>query len=88
MEKSNIQSKFIRGLRVSDNSIINIVESVLIDFNNDIVKHLNETGSLIAKKILDNFEEEIHDFYQVCPKEMLGKLEYPITKKPMIKDVS
>ena len=55
---------------------------------NLIVKHLNETGSLIAKKILDNFEEEIHDFYQVCPKEMLGKLEHPITNKPMIKDVS
>ena len=55
---------------------------------NLIVKHLNETDSLIAKKILDNFEEEIHDFYQVCPKEMLGKLEHPITNKPMIKDVS
>jgi len=45
LEKSNIQSKFIRGLRVTDNSIINIVESVLIDFNNDIVQSLNEKGS-------------------------------------------
>ena len=45
LEKSNIQSKFIRGLRVTDKSIINIVESVLIDFNDDIVKSLNEKGS-------------------------------------------
>jgi len=36
LDKSNIQSKFIRGLRVTDEKIINIVESVLIDFNNDI----------------------------------------------------
>ena len=45
LDKSNIQSKFIRGLRVTDKSIINIVESVLIDFNDDIVKSLNEKGS-------------------------------------------
>ena len=37
LDKSNIQSKFIRGLRVTDQKIINIVEDVLIDFNDDIV---------------------------------------------------
>ncbi len=45
LDKSNIQSKFIRGLRVTDKSIINIVESVLIDFNDDIVQNLNNKGS-------------------------------------------
>ena len=45
LDKSNIQSKFIRGLRVTDKKIINIVESVLIDFNNDIVDSLKEVGS-------------------------------------------
>ncbi len=45
LEKSNIQSKFIRGLRVTDKKIINIVESVLIDFNEDIVKSLKEKGT-------------------------------------------
>ena len=45
LEKSNIQSEFIRGLRVTDKSIINIVESVLIDFNDDIVQNLNKKGS-------------------------------------------
>ena len=42
LEKSNIPTKFINGLRVTDEKIINIVESVLIDFNNDIVDSLKE----------------------------------------------
>ena len=45
LEKSNIQSKFIRGLRVTDEKIINIVENVLIDFNNDIVNSLEKMGT-------------------------------------------
>ena len=45
LEKSNITTKFIKGLRVTDENIINIVEKVLIDFNNDIVNSLNEKGS-------------------------------------------
>ena len=45
LDKSNIQSKFIRGLRVTDEKIINVVESVLIDFNIDIVSSLNNLGS-------------------------------------------
>ena len=45
LEKSNIQSKFIRGLRVTDKKIIDIVENVLIDFNSDIVNSLEEIGT-------------------------------------------
>ena len=45
LDKSNIQTKFIRGLRVTDEKIINIVESVLIDFNDDIVSSLKKLGS-------------------------------------------
>ena len=45
LDKSNIQTKFIRGLRVTDKSIINIVESVLIDFNEDIVSSLEKKNS-------------------------------------------
>ncbi len=45
LEKSNIQSKFIRGLRVTDKNIIDIVETVLIDFNNDIVNSLKDKGT-------------------------------------------
>ena len=45
LEKSNIKSNFIRGLRVTDKNIINIVENVLIDFNEDIVDSLSEEGT-------------------------------------------
>ncbi len=44
LEKSNIQTKFIKGLRVTDEKVINIVEDVLIDFNNDIVESLKKKG--------------------------------------------
>ena len=56
LDKSNIQTKFIRGLRVTDEKIINIVESVLVDFNDDIVTSLKKwvlrQFLLIQKKII------------------------------------
>ena len=45
LEKSNIESKFINGLRVTDKKIVNIVEKVLIEFNKDIVESLNNKNS-------------------------------------------
>ena len=45
LDKSNIKSNFIRGLRVTDEKIINIVEDVLIDFNKDIVESLKKKGT-------------------------------------------
>ena len=45
LKKENIQTKFINGLRVTDEKVIKVVEEVLIDFNNDIVNSLNKKGS-------------------------------------------
>ena len=45
LKKANIQTNFINGLRVTDKKVIKIVEEVLIDFNNDIVRSLNKKGS-------------------------------------------
>ena len=45
LDKSRINSKFIRGLRVTDEKIIDIVEKVLIEFNEDIVSSLKNIGS-------------------------------------------
>ena len=50
LKKSNIQSKFINGLRVTNKDVINIVEKVLIDFNIDIVDSLNKKGSKAVSK--------------------------------------
>ena len=46
-----------------------------------VEEHYKETNSSLSKKIIDNFDQEILNFVQVCPKEMLDKLEHPITKK-------
>ena len=53
-----------------------------------INEHYRETNSKISKKILDNFNNEIKNFIQVCPKEMLDKLDNPVTLKRMVKEVS
>ena len=45
LEKKKIVSKFISGLRVTDKSIIDTVEEVLIDFNQDIVSSLKNLGT-------------------------------------------
>ena len=43
-----------------------------------------ETGSEISKNILENFSKEVENFKQICPIEMLNKLENPITLKKNI----
>ena len=48
---------------------------------NLITEHQHETESLLSKKIIDNFDQEIENFIQVCPKEMIDKLENPISNK-------
>ena len=53
-----------------------------------IKEHYNETDSNLSKKIIDNFGNEINNFFQVCPKEMINKLKNPITYNPIIKEVS
>ena len=45
LKEENIQTKFINGLRVTDEKVISIVENVLIDFNKDIVSSLKKKGS-------------------------------------------
>ena len=55
---------------------------------NLILEHLKETKSFLAKNIILNFENEINNFVQVCPKEMLDKLKNPISLKSNIKEVS
>ena len=53
-----------------------------------ILEHAKETNSSISKNIISNFDQEIKNFIQVCPKEMLDKLDNPITFKSSIKEVS
>ncbi len=50
LSELNIKSNFIKGLRVTDKTIINIVEDVLIEFNKEIVNAL-KNQSCEAKRI-------------------------------------
>ena len=50
LDKLNIESKFIMGLRITDEKMIKIVEDVMIDFNKEIVESL-EKKSCRAKSI-------------------------------------
>ena len=55
---------------------------------NLVLEHSIETGSLISKNLISNFDHEVKNFVQVCPKEMLDKLKYPLTLNAKIKEVS
>ena len=50
LKELNIESTFIKGLRVTNKDTINVVEDVLIEFNNEIVNALKEK-SCNAKSI-------------------------------------
>ena len=55
---------------------------------NLVKEHHQETNSDFSKKIIENFDKEISNFIQVCPKEMIDKLKNPISLRSIIKEVS
>jgi glutamate synthase (NADPH) large chain len=44
-----------------------------------LAEHLLETGSMRADNILSGWEWELPKFWQVCPKEMVSRLEQPLS---------
>ena len=77
--------------KVNPESVIwqNVETEYWINFlKNLILEHLEETYSKVSKYIIDNFDEEIKKFVQVCPKEMIDKIENSITFKSKEKEVS
>ncbi len=84
LKKENIQTKFINGLRVTDEKVIKIVEEVLIDFNNDIVSSLKKKG---LKAISIN--SKINNVINVVPdKQELGFVGVPDKiNSDIIKDI-
>ena len=73
LDKKKVVSKFINGLRITDKSIIDTVERVLIDFNKDIVNSLNKLGSEAA-----SFHTKSENIIEVEPeREELGFVGIP-----------
>jgi len=59
LDELNIESKFIMGLRVTDKTMITIVEEVMIEFNKEIIRAL-EKKSCKAKSITVKENNIIH----------------------------
>ena len=56
-----------------------------MDYLKKLLQEYNtETNSIVSKKILNDFSNEIKNFKQICPIEMLDKLENPISLKKNI----
>ncbi len=73
LDKRKMVSKFINGLRVTDKNIINIVEEVLIDFNEDIINSLKKLGSEAS-----SFHTKCDNIIEVEPeREELGFVGIP-----------
>jgi len=43
-----------------------------------VVRHVELTGSVYARRLLDRWEDTLADIWQVCPRDMLDKLEHPL----------
>ena len=77
--------------KVNSESVVwqNVETEYWVNFlKNLILEHSKETNSIVSRNIIKNFDEEIINFIQVCPKEMIDKLKNPITLKSEVKAVS
>ena len=85
-DKSNVFER-----KVNPESVI--WQNVETDFwknylKNLILEHSNETKSFFSQNIISNFDDEIKNFIQVCPKEMVDKISNPLSLKSKVKKVS
>ena len=93
LNELNIKSNFIKGLRVTDGKIINVVENVLIELNKEIVKAFNinsckaksvtsKNYNIITDVIVDNkelgFVGTPHKIRTDILKQIIEKNEIPI----------
>jgi glutamate synthase (NADPH/NADH) large chain len=68
--------------RANMESIVTVPVSVLEwedQLKSLIKEHLRETKSPKAAQILNRWDEELNNFVQICPKEMLVHIPYPLT---------
>ena len=85
----DVSKDFIK--KVNPNSVVwqQVETNFWMNFLKKLLEeHSKETGSELSSKILNNFENELENFIQVCPKEMLNKLDNPISLRKSIQEVS
>ena len=90
----NIETKFIMGLRVTDEKVIKVVEDVMIDFNKEIIKALekkqSKAKSITVKENSSIFVEQKNKVlgYVGSPSKIDDKLIKSIIKENFIPIVS
>ena len=90
LDEQNIKSKFIMGLRVTDEKMINVVESVMTEFNKEIVDALNKRSCkaksiTIKKNNIIYVEQENKELgYVGKPKRVDSKLLKEIIKEDFV----
>jgi len=90
LDEQNIKSKFIMGLRVTDEKMINIVESVMVEFNKEIVDALEKKfckakSITIKKNNIIYVEQENKELgYVGRPKRVDAKLLKEIIKEDFV----
>ena len=90
LDEHNIKSKFIMGLRVTDEKMINIVENVMTEFNKEIVDALNKRSCkaksiTIKKNNIIYVEQENKELgYVGKPKRVDSKLLKEIIKEDFV----
>lgn len=90
LNKLNIKSNFIKGLRVTDVKTINIVENVLIEFNKEIVEALKvkacEAKRITSKEnnIINVKPENKHLGFVGIPTEIKINLLIEITRQNIV----
>jgi glutamate synthase (NADPH/NADH) large chain len=47
-----------------------------------LTAHYKNTQSRFAERVLSDFDRELASFWQVVPREMLDRLEVPVTRAP------
>tara|TARA_B100001123_G_C15275597_1_gene1012044 strand:- start:515 stop:1387 length:873 start_codon:yes stop_codon:yes gene_type:complete len=84
LDELNIESKFIMGLRVTDEKVVKVFEKVMLEFNKEIVNAIKEKGCL-AKSITT---EENNAIYVNQKSKELGFVGIPkIINDKLIKNL-
>ncbi len=70
-------------IRINDDSVI--YQRIQVPHYETLLKelierHVEETLSSFAERLLLDWDREVGRFWQVVPKEMLGRLEVPVTQ--------
>ena len=76
--------------RVNPETVIwqNVETDYWRDYLKELIEeHHRETNSRVSKKIIENFKDEIYNFLQICPKEMINKLKNPLSLESKVKKV-